>query len=1418
MMNINNKRKGFTVVELVIVIAIIAIISTLLITTFGGIIKNARESADKEEIAALNKHLAMTDISSESDLYDALEGFYGKAKLADFAPKSAQYGLHYWYDVSTNRVILSSYDDLAGSTSLSYRDAIKLAGGSSVSGSTPFENTSLRKLEIGGKVYIFLDKSGSEIADLLAKVDAIDSVDVYTGMMDSFSESSEELGKAIYENLKTIAIVNNLGMFAYDQDPEAIYVPNGTTILGSATYVDGDPVDRNQVDLTNITKIELPDSIEKVSAHSMTGFYNGELYINISEHQFEDFFEAYSTDCVIVLPNGAKYVVAGAEIYKYPRSEGDAPVASGLGASSISDIEITFSDNNSNLGADGAYFYNDTLYLACDIGSVQLSLANGLSAGMVNWNVSDGAPIEINNSGAITIKGGFDVLNTSATVTASLDGVAGKNDTINVQVVYPTSVSWKLGSITNSAPATNSKIDLTYTDTTEFHLVLDSVGYSQNSYVKMVNEMSIKFETSGELFRVVDNKLVLDPSKLSDTSTQTLTVKYGTDDCAYISQDYEVCVVDNTATSFEVKKITDDVKMGASYLFRVGNGNSFAVGKLFTTSKAPDNITLTIYDASKTSGTATRAPIATSGNGFKATYTSNLTKDNWESSTIQFSGTGVAIIEIKTDKGTATLAVEVVNGKNVTVAGDFTGATNYVLLNNIDWDSTKDVAISGTIYGNGFAINASSYKPAVSGNTAMFKLNGGTIDNLVINGPVYPSVSYSGEQYYISGIYALGDAKITNSMISGFRQPIMANGTSLYLENTTLVGGNYGNLWLQTGILTLKDVTTVQISGRDVVGLGIVAGGTSNITIIGKLNQYNWVTESDAQKMDSNVKEVVTQIFKNGKLVHSVNNNAKYVNQGILFLGTAGTVNNANQTNKTYYEMESVTVKIMGQSIEGTVYTYTNTNGAISSVPTYDGYTPKTQAILKPEFKHNLTLTNGEINLKLVNGSATLNASGYTVSKYTNLPITVNVTCTGGTIANNIITFDQAGTYTLTYTVEDNTFFDNEGKTAGGNIVDRYTVKVVVSKAEHKSAEIDLSGLTYKAGWSVSNLNGGDGRTDYSGCYAVLDGLKVYDYDEDGNKYQVAITIDDLKGLTITASDSEVDYVIKENGVYWLVDNKADNNKANKSTTFTYSFTGSNGQTVSKKSDAFSLPSDDTRQGPNCVIGSSGGSETCVTPDTMITLADGTQVRVDSLTGNELLLVWNMETGNLDYAPIMFVDSDPKGAYEIIKLYFSDGTDVKIIGEHGFWDYDLNKYVYLDENATQYVGHWFAKQNGDTLEKVQLVDVTIETGMTEAWSPVTQGHLCYFVNGMLSMPGGVGGLFNILDVDSVTMTYDYEALARDIEIYGLFTYEEMNAIIPLSEDMFNMAGGAYLKISIGKGNMTMNDLIYMIERYSVYFN
>lgn len=243
---------------------------------------------------------------------------------------------------------------------------------------------------------------------------------------------------------------------------------------------------------------------------------------------------------------------------------------------------------------------------------------------------------------------------------------------------------------------------------------------------------------------------------------------------------------------------------------------------------------------------------------------------------------------------------------------------------------------------------------------------------------------------------------------------------------------------------------------------------------------------------------------------------------------------------------------------------------------------------------------------------------------------------------------------------------------------------------------------------------------------------------------------------------------------------------------------------------------------PNGILYAKWEEKACVASGTLITLADGTQKAVEELTGDEELLVWNMFTGEFDSAPILFIDSDPERYYEVVNLYFSDGTTTKVISEHAFWDIDLNKYVFLRNDAAQYIGHWFNKQtvdeNGNMINtEVQLTNVVVQQEYTTAWSPVTYGHLCYYVNGMLSMPGATTGLINIFEVDAETMTINQEAYLEDVEEYGLFTYEEFNAICPAPEIIFEAFGGQYLKVSLGKGLITWEELETLIARYAEFW-
>lgn len=75
-MNKKNNRKGFTVVELVIVIAVIAILATVLIPTFGNMIQKANDSKAMQE--ARNEFTAYMIDHAQEGAFDAIVVVDGK--------------------------------------------------------------------------------------------------------------------------------------------------------------------------------------------------------------------------------------------------------------------------------------------------------------------------------------------------------------------------------------------------------------------------------------------------------------------------------------------------------------------------------------------------------------------------------------------------------------------------------------------------------------------------------------------------------------------------------------------------------------------------------------------------------------------------------------------------------------------------------------------------------------------------------------------------------------------------------------------------------------------------------------------------------------------------------------------------------------------------------------------------------------------------------------------------------------------------------------------------------------------------------------------------------------------------------------------------------------------------------------------
>lgn len=226
-------------------------------------------------------------------------------------------------------------------------------------------------------------------------------------------------------------------------------------------------------------------------------------------------------------------------------------------------------------------------------------------------------------------------------------------------------------------------------------------------------------------------------------------------------------------------------------------------------------------------------------------------------------------------------------------------------------------------------------------------------------------------------------------------------------------------------------------------------------------------------------------------------------------------------------------------------------------------------------------------------------------------------------------------------------------------------------------------------------------------------------------------------------------------------------------------------------------------------------SGSCLAPNTQINLADGTTKNVQDINTEDALLVFNHETGEYDQAPIIFNDYEEIALQRVLNFEFSNGTIVRVIYEHGFFDKTLNKYVYIGEtNYASFIGHDFASVKNESgsfiTEIVKLNNVFITEEFIKVYSPTTVHHLNVIVEGMLSMPAGIEGLFNFFEYDE-TLRYDQELMAQDIETYGLYTYDDFKEILPY--EIYLLFPAPYLKVSVGKGYITFEHINYLIDFY-----
>ena len=117
-----NKKRGFTIVELVIGIAVIAILAAVLIPTFSNIIKKANISSDKQLARNMNAALAAADAEGVvvEDISDVLQIVNAAGYILENLNPSTE-GYYFVWDEETNQILFinDSYEVIFNSRDFS---------------------------------------------------------------------------------------------------------------------------------------------------------------------------------------------------------------------------------------------------------------------------------------------------------------------------------------------------------------------------------------------------------------------------------------------------------------------------------------------------------------------------------------------------------------------------------------------------------------------------------------------------------------------------------------------------------------------------------------------------------------------------------------------------------------------------------------------------------------------------------------------------------------------------------------------------------------------------------------------------------------------------------------------------------------------------------------------------------------------------------------------------------------------------------------------------------------------------------------------------------------------------------------------------------------------------------------------------
>ena len=865
----SNKKRGFTLVELLVVIAILAILATVSVVGYTSFIERAAVSNDENVASQLNQFLLYLTNDSDSEYYQAeidadnvwyiTQYILEEGGLEELVPQSKG---NFYFDLSEGKYVVKK--DVTDSP----LTQIMRAMFGNVKADEPV------KVGIGncfttGNQYFLVDTAGSKEANLVNAYyndNSPEDKDFKTFLQENLVDANSTVKNFIGNSVIVSAEGNyTLSGGAVVKVEEQSEVKTNLTIHPDAGVVNLPSESVNPAEGTTIT---VPENISLFNMGISASAQNVTVHINISDIKLLEDTSNIEEDNTIAeancLPSNVTVTISGNVNVSYTVVNdkivvsGTVDVAANLKyGNPIQNFDIvadTTKDqivlNGDTLYIDGALLLNDgaVLSTANEVGNP--SKTTPVSKLEYVWSLKNAVTgVSIDPvTGKLTITDEYNFNSTDPIVVKAENKLtkdgdptgAGEKafDEHNIVIVGYKSMSVSVSKGGNDSVGYLSFVK--HGASTNYDLIVTPVTNVNITGLGLRLDNSLTITSSDANVMSVNGLTV---TVNSAASNPTLTFKYANSEAHTVS-----------TKLYDAENLPIQLKNPDNLVKYVGSLNDLPLDALFT-GTVPAGASVMVFKA--TNGDyidlSNREPLETTSGAYyvdDTNYDQNYGKSISSLTGAKLSLAGSSVTVGETGKVTEApvyiafvqngvrispdIPVVIVNANNIATLADFnkSHSNSIVLLDDMVWTYTN-----GGPTGPNITVSGTQAKPStIYGNYRKFTINGATLGNgyaylkligyttmkdLMVIGPMYPKVELQGTNPYgTNTVYADGNnITIENCYISGSRVALSVGNedrTDTYtnyqitLKNVVLFGGIYANLEMRGGCqlnLTEKVVT-----------------------------------------------------------------------------------------------------------------------------------------------------------------------------------------------------------------------------------------------------------------------------------------------------------------------------------------------------------------------------------------------------------------------------------------------------------------------------------------------------------------------------------------------------------------------------------------------------------------------------------